>query len=215
MLAFFHPLTEFSFGSTDTVTQRAFRGAAVGAIVSLLAILISLAAIPSYLTTFRFSDLPPLPMNWSNAEAFESIAAVCTVRYHDFSILQLLGLAFGWDEVNRNNDVFVRQLEYFFGPADKHGITYNDEELLPDVPFVVYNMSDTIIFEFRVFALGKEFALQMELLARFYGVPTLLDLTPFCETINDYILSTFTHDAQRLEKSYTPIAISRVCREST
>jgi hypothetical protein len=147
----------------DPIMRWAFHVAVVLGGILVLAIPIAIAAIPSSLEKFRFTELPPLPPTWTNASAFPSDQAICTIRYHGLSIFDAIGLAFGSYDVQRNQAVFDRQLEYFFGRNAEQVIHYEIEELEQDVPLLIYKVSGVTVFAFRGLVPGPELALQLEI----------------------------------------------------
>jgi hypothetical protein len=112
------------------------------------------------------------------------------MRYHGLSIIDTLGLALGGYDIWRNPAVFHQQLQYFFGQDAEKNITYTVEELAPDVPLLIYNVSGTTVFGFRGFATAAEFALQVEMFADRYVTPRLLDLMPLYNVINEHYLKS-------------------------
>jgi hypothetical protein len=97
----------------------------------------------------------------------------------------LVGLAFGGYCINRNNDLFPRQIDFFFGPNATERIDYEIAEIGHDVPLLVYNVSGTTVFEFRGFASGREPLMQIERLASLCVLPFMVDLVPFYGPINE------------------------------
>jgi hypothetical protein len=180
----------------DSIMQWTFRGAGAFAMIAMIAIFIAQGVVPSSLRTFRFQELPPVPETWSNVPAFETDDPVCSTRYQGLSIIDALGLALGGYDVKRNLEVFTRQMEYFLGPGATERISYSVEELAPDIPVVIYNVSGTTVFGFRGFATGAELAIQADRLAQYYGAPLLTDITPWYEQVTNMFLSRFTAAAR-------------------
>jgi hypothetical protein len=182
----------------DAVLQWAFRGAVAVAAAAMLAILIIKGGIPSYLQKFRLQDesLPPIDTRtWNSTPAFQIETGPCAVRYEGLSLLQAVGLALGGYDLGRNQVVFDRQMQYFFGPNATETISYSVEQLSPYVPMSIYNVSGVMVFGFRGFATGPELALQAEMIARYYATPMVLDITPLYSTINEQFLSWATSSA--------------------
>jgi hypothetical protein len=191
VLALFHPLVGWLFRSPEAILQGIFRLGFALAVVVTIGALAGQAYIPSYLSTFRFTELPPLPENWSNVPENPAGLAICSNRYEHLSVIELLGLAFGGYDINRDSGVFSRQMDYFFGP-NAQGISYEVIELEPDIPLLIYNVSGTIVFAFRGFATGPELAVQVERLASLWVVPFFLEELPMYSKMVDLYLSSTT-----------------------
>jgi hypothetical protein len=73
--------------------------------------------IPRMLESFRFQQLPPVQDNWTNEPVFIANRTVPGAKYEGFSVIESFGLVLGGYDVERDREVFERQLRYFFGPA--------------------------------------------------------------------------------------------------
>jgi hypothetical protein len=197
-LVVFHPLVGFLFRTTGIALQWVFRIAAILAVLLTIGAIIGSAVLLTYLQTFRLSDLPPLPANWSNVPKNPVNLAICSVRYEGLSVIELLGLAFGGYDINRNERVFNRQMDFFFGPNATERIDREVTNLAPDVPLVIYNISGTTVLAFRGFASGPEFVVQVERMMSLWVVPFLLEELPLYERISDIYLSSSTAYAHLL-----------------
>jgi hypothetical protein len=164
------------------------------AVLAMLFVGIFSAVITGMLDDLRISELPPLPADWSRVPEFETDQAVCSVQYETFSILDLIGLAFGPYDLN-NTAVFETQLDYIFGPGAHEFITYTAHEAVANVPFIHYKIGGVSVFGLRGFTTSQEFALQVEIIARHYVLPLLLELTPLYDWIKDQWLARYTEFA--------------------
>jgi hypothetical protein len=195
VFALFHPFVGFLFHSVDHVLQWSFRGAAILSVLAMIAGFVFRATTPGILTAFRFTELPPLPPDWSNASGSLANLAVCRGRYEGLSVVEAIGLALGGYDVTRSEAVFSRQLDFFFGPGAIDRISYEVENIAPDVPMVIYNVSGTTVFAFRGFATGRELLIQIQMLAQYYVAPFFLQMMPFYDMINNQYLSSFSASA--------------------
>jgi hypothetical protein len=192
VLALFHPLVGFLFHTADGVLQWAFRGATILSVLVMLGALIGGAVVSKSLSTFRFDELPPLPVNWSNVPDNRVNLQVCVNRYENFSVIELVGLALGGYDVSRSESVFNRQLDFFFGPNSASWIDHEVVELGPDIPLLIYNITGTTVFAFRGFASGPELSVQVERFASLWVVPFILDELPLYEKITKRYMSSST-----------------------
>jgi hypothetical protein len=196
VLSLFHPLAGLFFHTRDSMLQWILRGATILAVLLTIASLIVQAVVPRYLSTFRFEQLPSLPANWSNVPEDGINHAVCTSHYEGLSLIELIGLAFGGYDINRNDDIFRRQMDFFFGANATERIEYEIADLGHDIPLLIYNVSGTTVFAFRGFASGRELSVQVERLASLWIAPFILDILPFYGPINERYLSSSIASAQ-------------------
>jgi hypothetical protein len=208
-LAFFHPFVGFFFRALDPIMRWCFRlGTIFAGILLIIAVPVLLLVAPSYINPVRFDSLPPLPPNWSNIPAFPSVASVCNSRAEGLSILDALGLAFGGYEVQRDSSAFLRELNYFFGPNSSQSIGYETDQLAPDIPMLVYNISGVTVFAFRGFATIPELGIQIEMLARYRVLPFAYAIMPGYDAIAKHYLRWFTPGLHSLASLwFTPRSI--------
>jgi hypothetical protein len=193
-----HPLTGFLFHARSSLLQWLLRLATILAGVLTLFCLIAPSLISKNLSILRFQELPRLPETWSMAPDRPRDLSICSNRSGGLSVIDLVGLAFGGYDLGRNDDVFNRQMNFFFGPNATDWIDYEVHELETDVPLIVYNISGTTVFAFRGFASTRELSIQVEMLASLRVTPTFLDLLPFHDELNELYLSSATAYASLL-----------------
>jgi hypothetical protein len=191
-VVYFHPLIGFIHKCRDAVLIWSLRISTVVAVVSMIGVLIAKGTVGGYLDAVRLSQLPPLSPNWTRTPSFVSDAPICRAEYQGIELIQTLGLACGGYDVDRDVDLFERELQYFFGPNESTFVSYSVRYLMPDVPLLVYNISGTTVFAFRGFATGRELAIQAELIARHYATPFLTDVLPLYSVLSEYLVSYFT-----------------------
>jgi hypothetical protein len=207
IIAYFHPLTPFLY-KCEFPRLRYSCFTAVGfVIVLILTVMIAIFVVPWYLNHDRFSQLPPLPDNWTHEPDFPPRDMVCRARYEGLSLLDAIGLAFGGYDIKRDPTLFDEQLAYFFGPSASE-INASVEYLADGIPMVIYHISDTTVFGFRGLSSGPELAIQVELIAHHYAVPLILDLTPLYRTITDFFLSTHVPTIYNLGINFFLVAVT-------
>jgi hypothetical protein len=198
-ICFFHPLTAFCFRAFDPVMRSTFRFASIFAVILLIAVLSVILADPSYLETFCFHELPPLPVDWSNVSAFASDDAVCVMQYHGLSIVNAFDLAFGCYDIHRNQSIIRHQFEYFFGQDLEQTISYTIEDLGVNLILLIYNVFSLTVFAFRRFVAVPEFGFQLEMLIRHCGVTLLLALMPGYDMITNQFFTLDFSPMHRFE----------------
>jgi hypothetical protein len=185
VIILFLPLVGFLFHSVDSVLQWSFRNAAILSVLVLIAGLILHAQAPSILDAYRFSELPSLPKDWSNAAEKSVDRVICRTRRQGLSAIEAIELAFGGYDVTRSETAFNRQLDFFFGEGATDRMSCEVEESVPDVPMVIYNVSGTIVFGMGGFATGRESLIQLHMLAQYYVTPFVLDFMPWYHMIRN------------------------------
>jgi hypothetical protein len=191
VLVFFHPAITWIHTVKKVLLKWVLRTSAMIAVVAMIGIGISFSQLTNALDEKRLANLPPLPENYSRKPAFVTDHPFCNEQYGERNLIELIGLSFG-GYVHTNPVVFGQQMAYVLGPEWDNDTTYSVQEIIPNVPCVIYRLGDLVVFSFRGFTTTQELALEVEVLARYYVLPLLLNLTPLYDHIKEWWLERYT-----------------------
>jgi hypothetical protein len=88
IIAYFHPLTPFLYKCEFNLLRYSCFSAVVFVAFLIVTVIVAMLAAPWFLNHRRFSELPPLPENWTNAPDFPAHDMICHARYEGLSVLR-------------------------------------------------------------------------------------------------------------------------------